>query len=107
MPHSTIILLDDDVVPMSDYWAYGAAKTFASDPGLSIVRVPMVIEEFKSDLSDIEKRKVEISLVHSKRPASTDAQRNTLWCIQGHEGRNMALHPLRLYAIGTVSIAAG
>jgi len=57
--HSIFILLDDDVIPAGDYWALAAFRSLdTSDAGIS--RMPVVIREFKDDLSDVATRKEEL-----------------------------------------------
>lgn len=72
--HPTIVLLDDDVVPMSDYWAYGAVRAMAMPMPVGeggdgeapdIVRLPMVIKELRANLSDVAGRIQEISTIDS------------------------------------------
>lgn len=58
--YDVIVLLDDDVIPANEFWAYGVHHAFATDPSLSVVRMPMVIKEFRSDLSDVLRRDEEI-----------------------------------------------
>jgi hypothetical protein len=57
--HDIVMLLDDDVIPASDYWAYTAASSLASNPGVSILRMPLVMKEMKHDLSDAPSRRTE------------------------------------------------
>jgi hypothetical protein len=54
-----VLLLDDDVIPASDYWAYAAVSALLSAPGVSIMRMPLVMKEMRNDLSDAEARRAE------------------------------------------------
>jgi hypothetical protein len=55
-----IILLDDDVIPASDYWAASAAAALLDSPGLAMVRMPLEIREFREDFSDAPARQAEL-----------------------------------------------
>jgi GT2 family glycosyltransferase len=55
-----VILLDDDVIPASDYWAASAAAALLDSPGLAMVRMPLEIREFREDLSDAPARRGEL-----------------------------------------------
>lgn len=57
--HNIVLLLDDDVIPASDYWAYAAVAALSSAPGASIMRMPIVMKEMKHDLSDAKARQAE------------------------------------------------
>ena len=56
--HDIVLLLDDDVIPASEYWVHSALAAFNASPELSIVRMPLLLDshlQLKSDLSDIDK----------------------------------------------------
>ena len=55
-----IILLDDDVIPASDYWAASAVAALFESPSLAMVRMPLEIREFRQDLSDAPARREEL-----------------------------------------------
>ena len=57
--HDIVLLLDDDVIPASDYWAYAAVAALSSAPSASIMRMPIVMKEMKQDLSDAKSRRAE------------------------------------------------
>lgn len=61
MTHAEVILLlDDDVIPASDYWAASAVAALLGSPGLAMVRMPIEIREFRQDLSDAPARREEL-----------------------------------------------
>lgn len=58
--HDILVLLDDDVVPASEYWAYAAVSSLRDHPSSSIARLPMIIKEFQADLRDAQSRVEEV-----------------------------------------------
>ena len=61
MMHSeVVILLDDDVLPASDYWAVAAVAALVDNPQLAMVRLPLEILEFRQDFSDAPARRGEL-----------------------------------------------
>ena len=57
--HDVVMLLDDDVIPASDFWAYTAVAALMAQPDKSIVRMPLVVLEMKADLADAQARRAE------------------------------------------------
>ena len=58
--HDVVVLLDDDVVPASDFWAYTALATLDAHPEFAMLRLPVEILEMRADLSDAEARRGEL-----------------------------------------------
>jgi hypothetical protein len=58
--HDVVILLDDDVIPASDFWAYTAVAALTSEPDKSVMRMPLAILEMKADLGDAQGRRAEL-----------------------------------------------
>ena len=54
--HAIVVLLDDDVVPASDYWAHAVLSGFALSPLTSFLRLPLEILEFMDELRDAPSR---------------------------------------------------
>ena len=54
--HAFVVLLDDDVVPASDYWAHAVLSGFAESPQTSFLRLPLEILEFMDELRDAPSR---------------------------------------------------
>jgi GT2 family glycosyltransferase len=81
--HELVILLDDDVVPASDYWAAAALDAFAADPGLDIVRLPVEILDMAPELSDARRRRRELAALQWARehafPTWNLAVRRSAW----------------------------
>jgi hypothetical protein len=59
--NEVLVLLDDDVVPASRHWAAAAFRTVSPPSSSGIARMPLVIKEFKGDLSDAASRVEEVS----------------------------------------------
>jgi hypothetical protein len=58
--YDTVILLDDNVVPASDFWAYAAMTALKDNPGASIVRMPTRSVNAAKDLRDAGSRAEEV-----------------------------------------------
>ncbi len=50
--HDIIILMDDDIVPLSDYWALSAALALHGPDKASIARLPLQYFNFAPDFAD-------------------------------------------------------
>ena len=56
-----LLLLDDDVIPASDYWAFAAVFSAYKHLHAGIIRLPLHILEFRYDLSDALSRLSELA----------------------------------------------
>jgi glycosyltransferase involved in cell wall biosynthesis len=59
-----LLLLDDDVIPASDFWAFAALSSSHKHSHASIIRLPLHILEFRADFSDALLRLSELASIN-------------------------------------------
>jgi len=60
--HNIIAFLDDDVIPISEYWAFSFVSSFLQNPEVQVVRMPMALDnslQLSLDFSDAPSRRQE------------------------------------------------